>query len=453
MRPDDQHSVFRQLWNLALPIIGLNMLNVLTLAVDTAMCGRLPNAQVALTGLSFATQVLFLLMVAMIGLTVGTVAMISRAHGANDSARASHIATQSTLLTLLLTVCVSSLGHLVAPAILRLLGATDSSIGAALAYMRPLLTGLILYYLSILFGAVFRASKNTLTPFLVALFCNVLNVVLNYGLILGNLGLPALGVRGAAYGTLISQCVSVVALLLLIQRGRIPGIKLNLISPQLDWPLIKELFRVGWPAALDMVILNASFLSIVGMLGRIDELAVAAHGIGLRIQSIAFIPGLGVAQAAGAMIGQALGASKPERARQILRAAMKLTTAIMTTLSITIILLVFPITDLFAVPAGSPLQDYSVLWIRLLGYGMPIVAIHMAFVGLLQGAGATRTSLSINLAATFFFQIPLSYYLGFVAGFGVLGVWAPFPMSEGIKTLLDTLAYRKGDWAKSGIHV
>ena len=102
MRAQKERSIVARLWSLSLPVIGLNVLNVLALAVDTAMCGRLPEHEAALTGLGFATQIVFLLLVAMLGLVVGAAALVSRAHGAGDVERVEHVLLQSTQLTVLL---------------------------------------------------------------------------------------------------------------------------------------------------------------------------------------------------------------------------------------------------------------------------------------------------------------------------------------------------------------
>lgn len=447
-----QPSIARRLFNLALPIIGLNVLSVLALAVDTAMCGRLPNAGAALEALGFATQVVFILMVAMLGLVVGTVANVARAHGARDDARVNHVLHQSTQLTVLVSIGVAVLGNLGAPAILRVLGAHGESLELGLAYLRPNLTFTVFYYLSMLFAAVLRGVGNTRLPFLIAIGSNALNVAFNYALILGNWGFPSLGVQGAAIGTVVAQACGVVAMIVVLRRGAVPGVKPSLRLARIDRELTRTLIRVGWPAALDMIILNASFASIIGMLGRIDPVAVAAHGIGLRVQALAFVPGLSVSQATGAMVGNALGAEDVLEAKSVVRASIVLCTAIMSTLAILIIVGAEPIVRIFDVAAGTPLMDYSVQWMELLGWGMPIVGVHIAFVGMFRGAGRTNTSLYINLAGTIL-QIPLSWVLGFPMGYGAWGVWLGFPLSFILKAMAGTWMYRRGDWARPGARV
>ncbi|MGB5811999.1 MAG: MATE family efflux transporter, partial [Polyangiales bacterium] len=340
-------TIFRRLFDLAMPIVGLNVLSVITLAVDTAMCGRLVDADDALTALGFASQLIFLLMVAMLGLTVGTVAFVARAHGAGEPARINHVLHQSVLLTYLVSVIVATLGNLGAAEAMGWLGAEARVQELGVSYLRPLFTFTVFYYLNMLFAAALRAVGNTMLPFMVSIVSNLLNVILNYGLILGKFGLPMLGVEGAAWGTVVAQAVAVAMMVLILRRDVVPGMRVLLRPARIDRPLARDLFRVGAPAALDMVILNIAFLSIVGMLARVAQVAVAAHGIGLRIQSLAFVPGLGVSQATGAMVGNALGANDVPQAREVVRAGVILSTVIMTVIGLAIIVGAEPIIGVF----------------------------------------------------------------------------------------------------------
>lgn len=446
-----QRSIPRRLFDLALPVIGLNVLSVLALVVDTMMVGHLADSEVGLTALGFATQVIFLLMVAMMGLTVGTVALVSRAHGGADLDRVNHLLSQSTWLTVGVGVGVALVGNLTARYLLMLLGAEGAALEQGLAYLRPLLTFTVFGYLNMLYAAVLRGVGRTIPPFVVALVSNALNVVLNYGLILGHYGLPELGVGGAAWGTVASQAVGTLLLIGLLRRGVVEGLRLPLRPPRFDRALARELMRVGGPAALDMVIMNVAFMSIVGMLGRLTAVAVAAHGIGLRVQTLAFVPGLSISQATGAMVGHALGANDIAQARAVVRASVVLCTLVMSSLGALFVLGAAPMVAAFDVAPGGELADLSVLWIELLGYGMPIVGVNIAFIGMFRGAGATRTSLNINLFATLLFQVPASYLLGFTFGLGPLGVWVAFPLAFGIKALLGFVVYVRGSWARTGL--
>jgi len=443
-------TIFRRLFDLAMPIVGLNVLSVITLAVDTAMCGRLVDAEDALTALGFASQLVFLLMVAMLGLTVGTVAFIARAWGARETERINHVLQQSIMLTYLVSIGVAIIGNLGAGIAMEWLGAADGVRDLGVSYLRPLLTLTVFFYLNLLLAAALRAVGNTMLPFTVALFSNVLNIVLNYGFILGRLGFPAMGVRGAAWGTVISQAVAVALIVSILGRDLVPGMRARLGLVRLDRPLARDLFRVGAPAALDMVILNVAFLTIVGMLARVAQVAVAAHGIGIRIQSLAFVPALGVSQATGAMVGNALGASKVSEAREVVRGGVILSTSISTVIGLSIVVGAGPILAVFDVDVTTELGRYSVMWMRILGWGMPIVGVHIALIGMLRGAGATNTSLMINVVGTMAIQVPLSWFLGFVVGWNAFGIWVALPISFVIRMLLGIAAYHRGTWARAG---
>ncbi|MCP4805843.1 MAG: MATE family efflux transporter [Proteobacteria bacterium] len=444
-------SVPKRLLDLALPVIGLNVLNVLALFVDTAMVGRIPGqADAALTGLGFAVSVIFLLFVAMLGLTVGSVAFVSRAHGAGHDERVTHILHQSTQLTVLLGVGMALAGNAVAPWVLTWMGASGEAHTLALDYLRPLLACTTFNYLNVLYAGVLRGVGNTRLAFGVALGMNALNVVLNYGLILGNYGLPAMGVTGAAIGTCIAQFAAMLAMVSFIRAGKVPRVDLPLRVAKIDVPLARDLIRVGTPAALDMLVLNASFLSIIGMLSRIDQIAVAAHGIGLRIQALSFVPGMSISQAAAAMVGQALGAGDPDEARRIVRWTAAMCFCLMSALALGIWGLDEPILALFEVEADSPVGQSAVIWIAMLALCMPPVGFWLGYGAAFMGSGSTRTSLIINALATFAFQIPASYFMGFVLDWGVLGVWAGFPVAFLVKAIVGTLAYRYTGWARAG---
>ena len=451
--PASQSSITRKLLSLSAPIIGINVLNVLMLAVDSALCGRLPNSQHALAALGFAVQVVFLLMVAMLGLIVGTVALVARAHGGGDRARVDHVVQQSTMLTAIVGVVVGVIGALAAESILRVMGATGEVARIGADYLQPLMLGTPFWYLTLVYTGILRGVGNTRIPFICAIIANIINAVLNYGLVLGNFGLPSLGVTGSAIGTVTAQFVNLVILVVVLKRGAVPGLNPPLKPTRIDRGLAVELFKVGWPAALDMLVINAGFLTALGMLGRIDEVTVAAHSLGLRVQGLAFVPGMSVAQATGALVGQALGAGDVPRARQVVRASMLLCFIIMSALAIIIMLAAAPIIRVFDVRPGTDLETYCVQWMQLLGISMFPSAIHIALVGLFQGSGATMTSLRINIWTTFLIQIPLSYVFGFVFDWGAWGVWLGFPFVFVAKAIFAAIAYRTGTWAVTGVRI
>ena len=423
------------------------------LAVDSALCGRLPDSERALEALGFAVQVVFLLMTAMLGLMVGTVALVARAYGGKSMERVNELLAQASQLTVLVGVVVGILGAIFAELVLRALGAKPEVAALGAQYLRPLMLGTPFFYLGLLYAGVLRGVGNTWIPFVCALGANVVNAFLNYTLVLGNLGAPSLGVTGSAIGTVVAQFLNVATMIIILRRGTIPGIKLSLWPRAIDRNLARDMYRIGWPAALDMLVLNAGFLTVISMLGRLDGVLVAAHGLGLRVQALAFVPGLGIAQATGAMVGQALGAGDIDKARSVVRSSMLLCAVIMWGLALAIVLAAHSLVGIFDVKEGTQLEIYAVEWMRLLGLAMLPAAINIALVGMLQGAGATRASLRINIWTTLALQIPLAALLGFGFGLDEFGVWLSFPLSFVAKAAGTYLAYRSEKWAVTGVSV
>jgi putative MATE family efflux protein len=265
--------------------------------------------------------------------------------------------------------------------------------------------------------------------------------------------MPALGVTGSALGTVIAQMTGVIALVWILRSGRVPNLKLPLQFRRVDRGLAVELFRIGWPAALDMLILNVGFFAALSMIAYIDEVAVAAHGLGLRVQGLAFVPGLGVGQATGAMIGQALGASDVPRAREIARASMRLCMTIMIVLALVIVATAHPLELVFKVRPGTSLEGYFIDWLWILGAAMPPAAINIALIGVLQGAGATRTSLRINFWSTLAIQVPVAIILAFGFGLDEIGVWLSFPIGFFAKAAFNYVELKRERWAVTGVRM
>jgi putative MATE family efflux protein len=444
--PRTSGSELTRLFRLGLPVMGLNLLSVLALFVDAAMCSRLPDAGLVLSGLGYAIQLVFLMTVFMIGLTVGAVSLVARAAGAGDHRRIVVLLQQATLLTVVLGIVIGVVGNLLATALLAALGASDAAAHTAASYLRPMFAATTFNYLAVLYTGTLRGMGNTRTPLFCALVANTVNFAVNYCLIFGNFGCPALGVRGAAIGTILSHIVNA-ALLARALRRSIPGVEVRLRPRSIDRALMRRFYQIGAPAALDILIINMIHLAMIGMLGRIDELAVAAHAICLRIQGLAFVPGLGVSQATAALVGQALGAGDVPRARRVTRASLVLCTSVIGGLGLAMVVFARPLLHVFDVPGGSALEAYAFECLVLAAIANLPFAIYMAFLGVLQGSGSTRAALTISVVCVLLVQIPVGLVLGFPMGLGATGVWLSLPIANLVRVAMSVTTYRAGHWA------
>ena len=197
----------------------------------------------------------------------------------------------------------------------------------------------------------------------------------------------------------------------------------------------------------DLAVLMLSFVATVRVLAWLTEPAVAAYGLGVRVQSLLLVPLLALSRAVAALAGNALGHDDADEARGVLRAALAVGLLAVGPLALAVVAWPTELLTLLGVGAESPVHAPALAWLRVLAWTTPALGVHLAFTGLFRGAGATGTSLAINVAGTFAVQIPAAIGLGLYAGLGPLGVWLSLPLAVATRLALDVAAYRGARWA------
>lgn len=431
-------------FNLAWPIMVSNLLQTLTTTVDVIMVGSLgAEAPAAVAAVGFGGQFIFLFFSVMISVSAGTIALVARAMGAQDLAQANHILKQSLVLGAILSLPLTLVGLLFAEPILAGFGAAPDVVDLGGAYIRIISLVVFFQFIGFLGSAALRGVGDTVTPLWIGVLVNVVNFAINVNLIFGNAFVPRLGVPGAAIGTSISYIVGALVLVGIFLRGK-HKLMLNLRGTWVHMDTVKRIFRIGWPAALEQILLQLAFLIWVGMVVVFGTEVLAAHQIGLRIQSFAFMPGFGFAIAATALVGQNLGARAPEAAEKSGWEAAKLSVAVMSLTALGIFLLAEPIARAFI---GDPsVVEFSVTFIRIHAVSIPAVGVFFAIDGALRGAGDTRFPLLTSLSGIYIVRIPLSIVFGFILGLGIVGVWIPLVIEYWYRAAVISNHFRRGKW-------
>ena len=431
-------------FNLAWPIMVSNLLQTLTTTVDVIMVGSLgAEAPAAVAAVGFGGQFIFLFFSVMISVSAGTIALVARAMGAQDLAQANHILKQSLVLGAILSLPLTLVGLLFAEPILAGFGAAPDVVDLGGAYIRIISLVVFFQFIGFLGSAALRGVGDTVTPLWIGVLVNVVNFAINVNLIFGNAFVPRLGVPGAAIGTSISYIVGALVLVGIFLRGK-HKLMLNLRGTWVHMDTVKRIFRIGWPAALEQILLQLAFLIWVGMVVVFGTEVLAAHQIGLRIQSFAFMPGFGFAIAATALVGQNLGARAPEAAEKSGWEAAKLSVAVMSLTALGIFLFAEPIARAFI---GDPsVVAFSVTFIRIHAVSIPAVGVFFAIDGALRGAGDTRFPLLTSLSGIYIVRIPLSIVFGFILGLGIVGVWIPLVIEYWYRAAVISNHFRRGKW-------
>ena len=433
-------SVFQLAW----PVMVSNLLQTLTTTVDVIMVGSLgAEAPAAVAAVGFGGQFVFLFFSVMISVSAGTIALVARSVGAHDLDAADHILKQSLVLGAILSVPLSVVGLVFAEPILAGFGAEADVVTLGGVYIRIISLVVFFQFIGFLGSAALRGAGDTVTPLWIGVLVNVVNFGINVNLIFGNALVPRLGVPGAAIGTSISYVVGAAILLVLFLRGR-HKLRLRVHGDWVHLETVRRIFWIGWPAALEQILLQVAFLLWVGMVVGFGTEVLAAHQIGLRIQSFAFMPGFGFAIAATAIVGQNLVRQQAAAAERSGWDAAKYSVAVMGAIALGIFALARPIAAAFI---GDPVVvDYAVTFIRIHAISIPAVGVFFAIDGALRGAGDTRFPLVTSLSGIYLVRLPLAIFFGFVLGLGIVGVWIPLVIEYWYRAAVISDHFRRGKW-------
>lgn len=444
VRPDLPTS--RKVLAVAWPVVVTNMLQSLALTVDLVMVGALGPVALAATGV--ATQVFYVGMVAGTGLAAGATALVARAIGAGDKARADKLASMSVLLALLVSLPLVLVAFFLDAPMLRALGAGETVVVPGALVLRVLAFGIPGNMVILAATGALTGAGDTRPGLLVGLGVNVVNLALDYALIFGHWGAPAMGLAGAAAATTVSFSLGGLAFLLLLWRGRRP-LALGRGSFAGAAGEARRLLRVGAPASLEQLVLSLGFTAYLVLILRFGADALAAHQIGIRVQSFAFMPGFGFAAAASSLVGQGLGRGSPRDAESDGWASIGLGFLVMMGLCVPLYVFAAPLAHLFT--DSERALRLGTLWIRAIVLAMPAIALHFGAAGALRGAGDTRWPLFVSFAGLWLVRLPLAYFLSVTLGMGMTGIWAAYIVEYYARAIVTTGRFARGSW--KALHV
>jgi len=336
----------------------------------------------------------------------------------------------------------------------RLLGASPEVAAKGAGYLQMLAIGFPGVFLAEgCIAASLRAVGAPRIPFLCGLASNVLNLGLVYGLVFGHFGLPELGLTGAGLATAISLTASVVLMVIAIRAGAAAGATVRVRVVAIERGILGQIVRVGVPAFFEQLSFYGSMTVLVWVLARVDETSVAANAVGSRVASLLMIPVFALSMATATLSGKALGASAPEDARRVLRIATVAAVTIMVPIAVITWFGAPWITAAYDIAVGSTFETFTFQYLHIIAFSIVLQGVMLAFEGLLEGAGASKTVMKINLTANLGLRVTLALILGLGTNLGAFGVWLSWPAALCVQLPLAFIAYRRGRWAVTGLTV
>lgn len=443
----------RRVFSLALPAVGEQLLNTLVGLADVYLVGNLSLAAAeqlgygsatALTAAGLGNQFTWVVMVLMMAVGVGATALIARAVGADDGQATSRIVRQTMVLGVVVGLLATAMGVLLAGPFMALVGAPPEAAAIGAAYIQVNAWGFLPAALLLAGTAAMRGAGDTRTPLFVMLAVNAINIGVSWLLINGQFGLPALGVAGAALGAALARGAGGLVVLGLLLRGH-AGLQLRL-DPRPDKETMQRLLRVGLPTAGEQLIFQAALLIFVRFVTDLGTAAYAAHNVTITIESLSFLPGMGYAAATSALVGQALGARRPEQAERYAYEALFQGGLMMCALGA--VMVIFP-AQLVALFSNDPAVIVAATPIlRAAGLVQPALAVSFILLGAMRGAGDTRWPLLSRLVTTWIVRLPMTFVLVGWLGLGLPGVWLAMCTDFTLQALLAIGRFRSGRWQR-----
>lgn len=398
----------------------------------------------ALAAVGISMQFLMMIQVIMTLYIVGGNALISRFIGQGRKKRASSLVYSLGIFAIILAIFVTLSGYF-GGEYFYILMSTDAQVTElGSSYFKIISLGIVFIFIDGLLYNSLSAAGDTKTSLYIKLVSAVINAFLNYVLIFGHFGFLEMGIEGAAVATVIAYAFNVVCYVFIYKKK---NAKLNII-PIIRVKDLKRAWKVGSSAALDRGISTMSFILFVGIIAAYGAVDLAGYQVGLRIEGVAFMPGLGFSIAAMALTGQNIGAKNLDKAYDM--GIISARVAYMFMGFIGFFMVTFPAEIISLFTDDDATTAVASIYLILVGLAQVPLALMFVFSGALRGAGATKTTLKINVSSLWLFRV-IPSYIAYKMGYGIIAIFIIMNIETLIKGGIYWYIFQKRTWLKTKV--
>ncbi len=409
--------------------------------LDVYWVGRLGSA--ALAALTISITFRWVMNSLANGLGIGGLAVVARRIGEKNEEAADHATWQAILLGLAASALLSALGLTLASPLLRLMGADDQVLPLGLSFMRVAFGGQFTLILVWVINSLLRGAGEARLAMSVLFLTTAVTVVLEPLLIFGIGPIPTLGLAGSAWANVLGYGVGLLLQCIVLLRGR-ARIRINLRDLRPDFPLMWHILKIAFPSTIQMVLRSSSRLVILAMVGLFGTFATAGYGVAGRVLLLALIPGFGLGNAAGTLVGQNLGARQPDRAEKTAWWVVAYNIAVVGSVAALATGFAQPISAIF-----DRTPEVVAVSTQVLHIVAPTLVASAAGVVLgrsFDGAGNTMPAMAINLLSLWVLEVPLAYVLSQWTPLGLSGIFWGRAIANVANGLIFALWFRRGRW-------
>lgn len=426
---------------LSVPMVLEMAMESLFAVVDVFYVSRVSAEAVATVGVT--ESMLTIVYTVALGLGIGAMAVVARRIGEKDDEGAAQAAAQAIALGLIVALTVGLIGYFNAEFLLRAMGASPSMIESSIGYTKVMFAGNATVTLLFLINAIFRGAGDPAIAMRMLWLGNAINIVVCPFLIFGIGPFPELGVTGAAIGTNIGRGTAVLTQLWMLWSGR-SRIHIRARHLQLVPAVMWNVCRLSGSGFLQILIDTSSYIGLVRVISTFGSDALAGYTIGIRTVIFAILPAWGLSNAAATMVGQALGAGKPDRAEEAVWTAAKYNAIVLGVVGLMFVVFAPQIVSIYTTDAA--VGPYASDCLRIVSTGFVFFAYGLVFTQSFNGAGDTWTPTWINLGCFWAWQIPLAWLLAMRLGMGPRGVFIAMTVAFSTLAIVSGVIFRFGWW-------
>lgn len=438
-------SILRSLFTLAIPIVLANLLQAAYQLIDAFWVGRLGGTAVAAVSVSF--PLMFLMLSLGAGLAIAGSTLIAQYFGAKNEKMVNHVSAQTLLMVLVVSVLLGTIGYIISPFILTLMGVSPDIHNAATGFLRVSFVGLIFTFGFIMFQSIMRGIGEVKMPMYIVGGTVLLNFLLDPLFIFGFGPIPALGVMGAAMATLGTQSIATILGMYFLLTGKY-GIHLKIADFKPDFTYIKRAFSLGLPASIEQSARALGLTALTFIISSFGTLALASYGAGSNIMQFIFIIIMGISMAVSTLVGQNIGAGNIKRAAEIGKVSSLITMGLLTTIGL--LVFIFPEALIrFFVPTDEAVIREGAGFLRIVALTFGFIGVQQSLAGIFRASGNMKTAMILSLVSQWVLQFPLAYILSKHTSLGFNGIWWSVAVTNIIIFVVTLLLYQKGDWKKT----
>ena len=426
---------------LSIPAVLEMVMESVFVIVDIYFVSKLGSNAVATVGIT-ESMVTIIYAIA-IGLGTATTSIVSRRIGEKNPDAASVAAFQAILTGIVVSLLIGLPGALFSKKLLSMMGASDIIVNSMSGYTRIMLGGNIVIMMLFIINAIFRSAGDAAVAMKVLWIGNIINICLDPCLIFGLGPFPHMGVMGAAVATSIGRGTAVLVQFYLLFYGK-KRIRLSTKHFVVDLKTMIKLTKLSLGSIGQNLIGTTSWIALVRITSSFGSEVVAGYTIAMRIIGFTILPSWGISNAASTLVGQNLGAKKPERAERAVWVTGWVNMILLSVIGL--ILVLFPDIFIRVFIHDENVIKSGVLGLRIVSIGFIAYGLGMVLVNSFNGAGDTSTPLKINIFAFWLVEIPLAWLLAIKAGLNEEGVFIAIVVSESLMTLIAWIVFRKGKW-------